>query len=124
MVRRCSAETSTSAVESVMAGGTRKVSYLGRPLAMGKTTKATRKFASSGQLKKTIQSRKKHQKIKKKIESRRGAKGKGKGKATVQDDGDSDDSERDDGEEEKGDEKAKFVHHSCYYYYRALMYVS
>ena len=55
---------------------------------MGKATKATRKFASSGQLKKTIQSRKKHQKIKKKIEGRRGAKGKGKGKAPVQDDDD------------------------------------
>lgn len=66
---------------------------------MGKATKATRKFASSGQLKKTIQSRKKHQQVKKKIEGRRGAKGKGKGKAPVQDDG----SEQDD------DEKTEFV---------------
>ncbi|KAH0833969.1 Noc2-domain-containing protein [Lanmaoa asiatica] len=70
---------------------------------MGKATKATRKFASSGQLKKTIQSRKKHQQTKKKIESRRGARGKGKGKdkAPVQDD----DSERDDAEEDEEDEK-------------------
>ncbi|KAH7909312.1 Noc2-domain-containing protein [Hygrophoropsis aurantiaca] len=45
---------------------------------MGKASKSTRKFASSGQLKKTIQSRKKHQQIQKKIQGRRGAKGKGK----------------------------------------------
>ncbi|KAI6117964.1 Noc2-domain-containing protein [Pisolithus sp. B1] len=46
---------------------------------MGKTTKkSARKFASSGQLKKTIESRRKHQQAKKKIQSRRGAKGKGK----------------------------------------------
>ncbi|KAF8841034.1 Noc2-domain-containing protein [Paxillus ammoniavirescens] len=50
---------------------------------MGKASKATRKFASSGQLKKTIQSRKKHQQVKKKIDGRRGAKGKGKVKAPV-----------------------------------------
>ena len=75
-------------------------------LAMGKATKATRKFASSGQLKKTIQSRKKHQQIKKKIEGRRGAKGKGKDKAPVRDDG----SEQDNPEE---DEKTEFVH-GCY----------
>ncbi|KAN0080082.1 Noc2p family domain containing protein [Tylopilus felleus] len=61
---------------------------------MGKATKATRKFASSGRLRKTIQSRKKHQGIKKTIESRRGTKGKGKGKPQVQD-GDEDDAEED-----------------------------
>lgn len=64
---------------------------------MGKATKATRKFASSGQLKKTIQSRKKHQQTKKKIEGRRGAKGQGKGKAPAQDDG----SKQDDADDEK-----------------------
>ncbi|KAG9311084.1 Noc2-domain-containing protein [Chiua virens] len=61
---------------------------------MGKSTKATRKFTSSGQLKKTIQSRKKYQQTKKKIESRRGAKGKGKAKVPVQ--GESDDGELND----------------------------
>lgn len=75
-------------------------SYLGcsstTTVRMGKATKATRKFASSGQLKKTIRSRKKHQEIKKKIESRRGTKSKGKSKATVQDDG----NEQDDVEDE------------------------
>lgn len=79
-------------------------------IAMGKATKATRKFASSGQLKKTIQSRKKHQQIKKRIEGRRGAKGKGKDKAPVQDD---DDGERDDAEENEENENTEFVH-ECY----------
>ncbi|TFK29081.1 Noc2-domain-containing protein [Coprinopsis marcescibilis] len=41
-----------------------------------KATKATRKFASSGQLKKTIQARHKHQQAKKKLEKRRGQAGK------------------------------------------------
>ncbi|KAG6374069.1 Noc2-domain-containing protein [Boletus reticuloceps] len=58
-----------------------------------KATKATRKFASRGQLKKTIQSRKKHQESKKKIESRRGAKGKGKAPAQVSDGSEQDDAE-------------------------------
>ncbi|KAH7882187.1 Noc2-domain-containing protein [Phlebopus sp. FC_14] len=66
---------------------------------MGKAPKSTRKFASSGQLKKTIQSRKKHQQIKKKIQSRRGAKGKGKEKAIQDSD---DDGEEDEIEESKG----------------------
>jgi nucleolar complex protein 2 len=39
-----------------------------------KTTKATRKFASSGQLKKTIQARHKHQQTRKRLQGRRGAK--------------------------------------------------
>ncbi|KAI6003247.1 Noc2p family-domain-containing protein [Pisolithus orientalis] len=48
---------------------------------MGKTTKkSARKFASSGKLKQTIEGRRKHQQAKKKIQGRRGAKGKGKGK--------------------------------------------
>ena len=37
-----------------------------------KATKATRKFAASGQLKKTIQQRRKHQDIKRKAERRKG----------------------------------------------------
>jgi len=43
-----------------------------------KASKATKKFAASGQLKKTIQARHKAQQIKKKIQGRRGNKG-GKG---------------------------------------------
>jgi nucleolar complex protein 2 len=41
-----------------------------------KTAKSARKFAASGQLKKTIQARHKHQQTKKKFEKRRGNKGK------------------------------------------------
>ena len=48
-------------------------------IAMGKkAAKSTRKFAASGQLKKTIQARRKHRDIKKKVEKRQAAKGKGK----------------------------------------------
>ncbi|KAH8114877.1 Noc2-domain-containing protein [Phellopilus nigrolimitatus] len=43
-----------------------------------KATKASRKYASSGQLKKEIQSRKKHQQIKRTVERRKTGKGKGK----------------------------------------------
>ena len=46
-----------------------RLSNMGR-----KTAKATRKFAASGQLKKTIQARRKHQDIKRKVEKRKGAK--------------------------------------------------
>ncbi|KAI0744746.1 Noc2-domain-containing protein [Earliella scabrosa] len=42
-----------------------------------KAAKSTRKFAASGQLKKTIQARRKHRDIKKKVEKRQAAKGKG-----------------------------------------------
>lgn len=42
---------------------------------MGKASKSTRKFAASGQLKTTIQNRKKHQQILKKASGRRGAGG-------------------------------------------------
>lgn len=53
-----------------------------------KATKATRKFAASGQLKKTIQQRRKHQDIRRKVE-RRNATKKGKGKEQqVGEDGD------------------------------------
>ena len=41
-----------------------------------KVAKSTRKFVASGQLKKTIQARHKHQQTKKKFEKRRGNKGK------------------------------------------------
>ncbi|KZT05233.1 Noc2-domain-containing protein [Laetiporus sulphureus 93-53] len=41
-----------------------------------KSTKATRKFAASGQLQKTIQARRKHRDFKKKVEKRKGSKGK------------------------------------------------
>lgn len=41
-----------------------------------KTAKSARKFAASGQLKKTIQARHKYQQTKKKFEKRRGNKGK------------------------------------------------
>ncbi|KAF9529055.1 Noc2p family-domain-containing protein [Crepidotus variabilis] len=61
-----------------------------------KASKATKKFATSGKLKKTIQARHKAQDIKKKIERRRGNKDKGKQKATNKDD---------DGEE--GDKRPK-----------------
>lgn len=47
-----------------------------------KATKASRKYASSGQLKKEIQARKKHQQVKRTIERRKGGKGKGKAKDT------------------------------------------
>jgi nucleolar complex protein 2 len=42
---------------------------------MGKGTKATKKFAASGQLKKTIQARHKSQAIRKKIQGRKASKG-------------------------------------------------
>lgn len=47
---------------------------------MAKAAKSTRKFAASGKLKKTIQSRKKHQQIVKKAAGRRGAGKDAKGK--------------------------------------------
>lgn len=52
-----------------------------------KAVKSARKFAASGQLKKTIQARRKHRDIKKKTEKRQAAKGKGKQTQTVEDDG-------------------------------------
>ncbi|KAL1739666.1 Noc2p family-domain-containing protein, partial [Schizophyllum fasciatum] len=72
---------------------------------MGKTSKATKKFIASGKLKKTIQDRKKHREIKKKYDSRRGAKGKGKAGAPAEDPEDDDDDEEDAVEE--GEERAK-----------------
>lgn len=63
-----------------------------------KGAKATRKFAASGQLKKQIQARHKHQQLKKNIERRKGGKagrgasgyGKGRGEDGDEDDGDED----------------------------------
>lgn len=64
-----------------------------------KATKATRKFAASGQLKKTIQQRRKNQDIKRKAERRKGSK-KGKEKEILRDSiGDDDADEGEDGEE-------------------------
>lgn len=58
---------------------------------MGKrAAKSTRKFAASGQLKKTIQNRKKHQQIQKKAAGRRGANKDPKSKGKVQQDDDRD----------------------------------
>ena len=47
-----------------------------------KASKATRKFASSGQLKKVIQARHKHQQIRKRTQGRRGTKS-GKDEAQI-----------------------------------------
>jgi len=46
-----------------------------------KTAKSTKKFVQSGQLKKTIENRKKQKQVRKKMESRRGASSKAKPKA-------------------------------------------
>lgn len=61
-----------------------------------KAVKATRKFAASGQLKKTIQQRRKHQDIKRKAERRKGNKGKDRQPAR--------DVEEDDEDEDEADE--------------------
>lgn len=45
---------------------------------MGKATKSTKKFVSSGKLKKTIELRKKQQQVRKKYQNRRGAKSGGR----------------------------------------------
>lgn len=52
-----------------------------------KAAKATRKFAASGQLKKTIQQRRKHQDIRRKAERRKGTKKGGKDTGRVGDEG-------------------------------------
>ena len=58
-----------------------------------KAAKATRKFAASGQLKKTIQARRKHRDIKKKTERRQAAKGKGKAAENASDESDGEEEE-------------------------------
>ena len=65
-----------------------------------KATKATRKFAASGQLKKTIQQRRKHQDIKRKAERRKTNK-KGKGPNTAHEKED-DEEEQDEVEQASG----------------------
>lgn len=70
-------------------------------------TKATRKFASSGQLQKTIQARRKHQQIQKKIQKKTSGKKSGKGKERAPGPQDAAGSEDDEGEgkQEKGSKK-------------------
>lgn len=46
-------------------------------------TKATRKFAASGQLTKKIQARRKHQQIQRKVHKNKGARNAGQGRANV-----------------------------------------
>jgi nucleolar complex protein 2 len=54
---------------------------------MGRATKATKKYAASGQLKKSIQARHKHQQIKKQIQGRKGKqKHKGQSRSHVTED--------------------------------------
>lgn len=65
-----------------------------------KLAKSTRKFAASGQLKKTIQARRKYRDIKKKTEKRKG--GKGKEKALSEEEDEDDTEVRDTGEEQSG----------------------
>ena len=70
--------------------------------AMGKkAAKSTRKFAASGQLKKTIQARRKHRDIKKKAEKRQATKGKGR-QVVEDEDGDEDGSAQEDEEGVEG----------------------
>jgi len=71
---------------------------------MGKAPKSSRKFAASGKLKQTIQSRKKHQQLRKKIDGRRGAHGKGNRRAVSE--GDDDDDNDDQEEVAEVDKKA------------------
>ena len=67
-----------------------------------KAAKSTRKFAASGQLKQTIQTRRKHRDIKKKAEKRQS--GKGRGQQAVEDDGASEE-----GDEEVREASGKYV---------------
>ena len=54
---------------------------------MGRATKATKKYVASGQLKKAIQARHKHQQIQKKIQGRKGKqKHKGQSRSLVTED--------------------------------------
>jgi hypothetical protein len=72
-----------------------------------KVAKSTRKFAQSGQLKKTIEARRKHQQVKKKFDRRRGAKGAGKNGPEHQ------------GEDEDEEEPVRYVGDALGYYTRA-----
>jgi nucleolar complex protein 2 len=56
-----------------------------------KAAKSTKKFAASGQLKKTIEARRKHQQIRQKVEGRKGQKnGKSKTRLEAREEKDSD----------------------------------
>lgn len=56
-----------------------------------KAVKSTKKFAASGQLKKTIEARRKHQQIRRKVEGRKGQKdGKSKTHSEAREEGDGD----------------------------------
>lgn len=67
-----------------------------------KGAKATRKFAASGQLKKQIQARHKHQELKKRVERRKGKKGGHNVPRKNHDENDEDQEESNDGREVKG----------------------
>jgi nucleolar complex protein 2 len=58
-----------------------------------KGTKATRKFAASGQLTKTIQARCKHQQIQRKVNKNKNARSKGQERPHVDGDGNEDEEE-------------------------------
>jgi nucleolar complex protein 2 len=58
-----------------------------------KGTKATRKFAASGQLTKTIQARRKHQQIQRKVNKNKNARSKGQERPHVDGDGNEDEEE-------------------------------
>jgi len=84
---------------------------------MGKATKkSTRKFAASGQLKKTIENRRKHQQVKKKIQGRRGANGKHKGnhKEAVDSDADSEDEQPEKSSNKAGSKYVRISRPVCY----------
>ena len=74
---------------------------------MGKATKKSmKKFASSGQLKKTIEARKKHQQVKKKMQSRRGNKGR---PAVPEPENDEEEDEEDEVEDEPVGKKSAYL---------------
>jgi len=73
-------------------------------LAMGKASKASKKFASSGQLKKTIQARHKFQAIRKKIQGRKRSK---VGKQRLATDNADTSAEDDEGEEDRNADAGK-----------------
>ena len=64
-----------------------------------KVSKSTKKFAASGQLKKTIQARRKYRDIKKKTEKRKAGKGKQKDLSEAEEDDDDMQGQEIDGEE-------------------------
>jgi nucleolar complex protein 2 len=71
---------------------------------MGKATKATRKFAARGQLKKTIEARHKRQQVRRKIQARKASK---PGESKTKPKEGSDEDEEDDVEEANVSQKKK-----------------